>query len=387
MVDQISAMDEALAEDVARRHRVVRQAAERDGLDAVLVCATEYTGFEGALFYLSGFRILHRYAYVLLPVEEPPTNIFPGEGRWVGDHAEGWVQDRVFAETPGKWIAERISERGWRRIGVYGMDLVMPVRDFVELPHDKIVRWDAEFDLARAVKSEYELGSVRESMSINEAGVFAVMRAWEPGMTEAQLMAVAEQEFVSRGTRRLTMDMVLTGPDGAALPEMRLPDETRPMAEGDMLIYGLEIAGPGGHWVEFSRPMCAGAPSEESRRMMGAYQEYHEVCRGAMRAGASARDVHRAVSKPFLERGWKLGHVTGHSIGMTMIEHPRIGEAFDVELREDMICSMHPHVISADERTCLYFQDTWHVGADRAVPLSDAPVEFYDPRAVREHAG
>ncbi|MBV8999220.1 MAG: aminopeptidase P family protein, partial [Solirubrobacterales bacterium] len=302
-------MDGRLAEDVQRRHRVVREAAERDGLDAVLVCASEYTGFEGAMFYLSGFRILHRYAYVLLPVEEPPTNIFPGEGRWVGDHAEGWVEDRAFAETPGKWVAERIRERGWRKIGVYGMDLVMPVRDFVELPADKVVRWDEGFDLARAVKSEFELDSVRESMRINEAGVFAVMRAWEPGMTEAELMAVAEREFVSRGTRRLTMDMVLTGPDGAAYPEMRLPDENRVIGQDDMVIYGLEVAGPGGHWVEFSRPMCAGEPSEESRRMMEAYVEYQDICRREMRAGATAREVHRAVSKPFLERGWKLGHV------------------------------------------------------------------------------
>ena len=377
-------MDARLAEEVDRRHRVVREAAERDGLDAVLVCATEYTGFEGAMFYLSGFRILHRYAYVLLPVEEPPTNIFPGEGRWVGDHSEGWVKDRAFADTPGKWIAERVRDRNWKRVGVYGMDLVMPVRDYVALPHEKIVRWDEGFDLARAVKSEYELESVRESMRINEAGVFAVMRAWEPGITEAELMAVAEREFVSHGTRRLTMDMVLTGPAGAALPEMRLPDERRTVSEDDMLIYGLEVAGPAGHWVEFSRPMCGGEPSEESRRMMDAYREYHEICRSAMRAGATAREVHRAVSKPFLDQGWKLGHVTGHSIGMTMIEHPRIGEALDVELRENMVCSMHPHVISADERTCLYFQDTWHVRGDGAEPLSQAPVEFYDPRTVRE---
>jgi len=359
---------------------VIREAAARDGLDAVLVCATEYTGFEGAMFYLSGFRILHRYAYVLLPLDEPPTNIFPGEGRWVGDHAEGWVEDRVFAETPGKWISQRIRERGWNRVGVYGMDLVMTVRDYVELPHDRVLRWDEGFDLARAVKSDAELESVRESMRINEAGVFAVMDAWGPGVTEAQLMAAAEEAFVRRGTRRLTMDMVLTGADGAALPEMRLPDETRRVAEDDMLIYGLEVAGPGGHWVEFSRPMCAGEPSDESKRMMDAYREYHEICRREMHAGATARAVHRAVSKPFTDRGWKLGHVTGHSIGMTMIEHPRIGEPFDVELREDMVCSMHPHVISTDERTCLYFQDTWHVQADGAVPLSDVPVDFFDPR-------
>jgi Xaa-Pro aminopeptidase len=375
-----------LDEEVERRFRIIREAAEHDGLDAVLVCATEYTGFEGAMFYVSGFRILHRYAYVLLPLDEPPTNIFPGEGRWVGDHSEGWVEDRVFAETPGKWIAGRIDERGWKRVGVYGMDLVMPVRDYVELPHKKVVRWDEGFDLARAVKSKAELQSVRESMRINEAGVFAVMEAWEPGISEAELMAVAEQAFVSRGTRRLTMDMVLTGPHGAALPEMRLPDENRRIAEDDMLIYGLEIAGPGGHWVEFSRPICGGEASEESRRMMEAYREYHELCRSAMYPGATAREVHRTVSKPFLKRGWKLGHVTGHSIGMTMIEHPRIGEAFDVELREGMICSMHPHVISADERTCLYFQDTWHVQADGAVPLSDIPVDFFDPRSRSPHS-
>jgi Xaa-Pro aminopeptidase len=371
-----------VAGEVERRYRLIREAAARDGLDAVLVCASEYTGFEGAMFYVSGFRILHRYAYVLLPVDEPPTNIFPGEGRWVGDHAEGWVEDRVFAETPGKWIAQRIRERGWDRVGVYGLDLVMPVRDYVALPSERMVRWDEEFDYARASKSEGELDSVRESVAINEAGVLAVADAWEPGKTEAELMAVAEQTFVSRGTRRLTMDMVLTGPDGAAVPEMRLPDEKRRVAAGDMLIYGLEVAGPGGHWAEVSRPICGGEPSAESKRMMEAYREYHAICASEMRAGASAREVHRAVARPFLERGWKLGHVTGHSIGMTMIEHPRIGDAFDVELKADMVCSMHPHVISGDERTCLYFQDTWHVQADRAVALSRLPVDFLDPRAA-----
>jgi Xaa-Pro dipeptidase len=371
-------------EEVERRWRLVRQAAERDGLDAVLVCASEYTGFEGAMFYLSGFRILHRYAYVLLPLDEPPTNVFPGEGRWVGEHGEGWVEDRVFADTPGAWIADRIRDRGWKRVGVHGMDLVMTVRDFQALPHDRLVKWDEGFDLARAVKSQAELESVRESMRINEAGVFAVIAAWEPGRTEAELMAVAEEAFVSRGTRRQTMDMVLSGPRGAALPEMRLPDERRRIERDDMLVYGLEVAGPGGHWVEFSRPMCGGEPSDESKRMMEAYREYHEICRKAMHAGATAREVHRAVSQPFLDRGWKLGHVTGHSIGMTMIEHPRIGEAFDVPLREDMVCSMHPHVISADERTCLYFQDTWHVQAGGAVPFSDVALDFFDPAAVRD---
>ena len=56
-----------------------------------------------------------------------------------------------------------------------------------------------------------------------------------------------------------------------------------------------------------------------------------------MKAGNTAHDVHMAVSKGFLDRGFKLGHVTGHSIGMTMIEFPRIGEGNEFVLRENMV--------------------------------------------------
>src|SRR5262249_41652295 len=84
--------------DIERRYRVVREAAARDGLDAVVVCGSEYTGFEGAVRYLSGFRILHRYAYVVLPLEGEPAVVFPREARWVGDHSESWIEDSIFAE-------------------------------------------------------------------------------------------------------------------------------------------------------------------------------------------------------------------------------------------------------------------------------------------------
>lgn len=370
-------------QEFEQRHERIREAARAADLDAVIVAGSEYTGFEGAVFYLSGFRILHRYAYVLLPVDGEPTSIFPGEARWVGDHSEGVIAERVFAPTPGGWMADRIRDRGWRRVGIHGSDYVMPVRDWRALEGGaaELVPFDEQFDLARAVKSPAELESVRESMRVNEAGFRAVLAAWAPGRTEMELMAAAEEAFVARGTGRLTMDMVLTGPDGAAYPEMRHP-QPRPVEHGDMLLYGLEVAGHGGHWVELSRPICDGDPSAETLRMLDAYRAYHEIARTALRAGATAHDVHRAVSKPFRDQDWSLGHVTGHSIGMTMIEHPRVGEGYDVELRQDMVVSMHPHVISADERTCLYFQDTWHVTADGGVPFSDVPVQVFVPDAA-----
>jgi hypothetical protein len=29
----------------------------------------------------------------------------------VGDHAWGLVEDRIFADTPGRWLAQRVRER------------------------------------------------------------------------------------------------------------------------------------------------------------------------------------------------------------------------------------------------------------------------------------
>ena len=116
--------------EVERRYANVRAALERDGLDAALVCGSEYTGFEGAVTYLSGFQIVHRYAYVLLPREGEPSIVFPSEARYVGEHGTSWIEDQVFADRPGDWLADRL--RG-KRVGVYGLDYVMAARDYAAL--------------------------------------------------------------------------------------------------------------------------------------------------------------------------------------------------------------------------------------------------------------
>jgi len=352
-------------DDVARRYANVRGALERDGLDAVVVCGSEYTGFEGAVTYMSGFTIVHRYAYVLLPREGEPVIIFPSEARYVGEHGDAWIDEQVFVDRPGEWLADRL--RG-QRVGVYGLDYVMPVRDFAVLDRAaELVPWDVEFDLARAVKSDSELESVRESVRINVEGFHAFLDAYAPGKTAAEVLAPAERLFVERGCGRLTMNMVLVGAEFALA--------RNDTVLGDFCIPSLEIAGPGGHWVEVSRAI--GTPTAEVARMLEAYREYYETVRQALTPGATAHDVHRAVSKGFTERGYHLGHVTGHSIGMTMIEFPKIGEGVETELAENMVFSMHPHAIAADGRECLYMQDTWLVTPEGGEPLAGLELKVF----------
>jgi Xaa-Pro dipeptidase len=352
-------------DELARRHANVRAALERDGLDAAIVSGSEYSGFEGAVSYLSGFVIVHRYAYVLVPREGDPLIVFPSEARYVGEHGTAAIE-QVFADHPGAWLADRL---GGQRVGVYGLDYVMTVRDYRALAEAcEVLHWEEQFDLARAVKSEAELASVRDSVRINTGGFEIFLQEYEPGRRAAEVMAACERYFVEQGCGRLTMNMVLKGPEFLLARDEPL---------GDFVLPSLEIAGPGGHWVEVSRAI--GEPSGEVARMLEAYEEYFEAAKEAFRPGATAHDVHRAVARGFTERGYTLGHVTGHSIGMTMIEHPKIGEGVETELAENMVFSMHPHAISADGQECLYMQDTWLVTASGGEPLAGLPMKIYMP--------
>src|SRR5258708_28418370 len=116
-------------------------------------------------------------------------------------------------------------------------------------------------------------------------------RARRRASTAAEVLAPAEKLFVERGCCRETMNMVLVGAEFAlARSETVL---------GDFCVPSLEIAGPGGHWVEVSRAI--GAPSAEVQTMLEAYEEYYETAKDALKSGATAHDVHRMVSKGFTD--------------------------------------------------------------------------------------
>ncbi len=365
-----------LAVELERRHANMRAAMEEHGLDALIVSGNEYSGFEGAVTYMSGFQIVHRYAYVVLPRDGDPYVVFPTEARYVGEHGMTPLE-QVFHSCPGELIAGRAADGAWKRVGVYGLDFIMTVRDYQALAGVDLVSFDVEFDLARAVKSEAELESVRDSVRINTRGFEIWAGAYAPGKTAAEVMAAAEEWFVAEGCGRLTMNMVLTGTDTFARPEFKIARSTEVL--GKFVLPSLEVAGPGMHWVEVSRAVRAAdtTPSDETERMMEGYLEYFDAARTAMRAGATCHDVHVAVSRGFADRGYHLGHVTGHSIGMTMIEFPKIGEGSDVELKENMVLSMHPHAIAANGEDCLYMQDTWLVTREGGVPLAGLPMEIW----------
>ena len=357
---------------------------QKEGVDALIVCGNQYAGFEGAVFYMSGFEIVHRYVYVVIPLEGEPTLVFPREARWIGDKAKPWVKDQVWPDVPGQWIRQRAEEKKWRRIGVYGMNFVMAVRDYRELAQSslELVPFDFQFDMARAVKSEEELAEVRDAMDIIVDGFWALVDNYEPGKTEAEIMAPAVERFFARGAGPRMMNIVLSGSDGGAEAHFKVPGLRR-VGNDDLMLYSLEITGAGGYWVEFSRPLLRGKPNPTTQRMAEAYPHALDEARKLMRGGELASSVHRVIADTFAQHGFKLGHLSGHSIGTTMIEHPAIGATSEIPLEENMIFSLHPQVVDHDGKVCLYTQDTYRIGKKEGECLADVPWQFFSGQESR----
>ena len=100
-----------LAAELERRYANTRAAMAQHDLDALIVSGSEYSGFEGGVTYLSGFQIVHRYAYVIVPADGEPFIVFPTEARYVGEHGTTALE-QVFADRPGAEIAARATRRG-----------------------------------------------------------------------------------------------------------------------------------------------------------------------------------------------------------------------------------------------------------------------------------
>ena len=100
-----------LAAELERRHANVRAAMEEHELDALIVSGSEYSGFEGAVTYLSGFQIVHRYAYVVAPgATATRSSSSPSEARYVGEHGTTPLE-QVFHPRPGR-AHRRAGPRG-----------------------------------------------------------------------------------------------------------------------------------------------------------------------------------------------------------------------------------------------------------------------------------
>jgi Xaa-Pro aminopeptidase len=172
----------------------------------------------------------------------------------------------------------------------------------------------------------------------------------DAGVRECEVLAEAMHSLYTNGMEVPQCNLIVTSGDGTA-PLRRFASDKK-IHWGELVF--LDLGGCfNGYFSDFTRTVIFGKPSEQQKRIYKAVYEMMNEIKRTMRPGKTNSDVNQAARKVVIDQGFK-GHdylgLLGHSIGVTGLTYPIVGEIAavgsekEVVLKPGMIFSMEPGI-------------------------------------------
>jgi Xaa-Pro dipeptidase len=382
--------DRFSAAEMERRYALARGLMDEHDLDALVLFGNSGVNRhnQANVFWLSNHLDLH-HCYLVLP-RDGEASLFVGLANHVPNARE--VSDIPVIEWGGYRPAERVAARlgGARRVGLVGInatfEMGMPYAHWHELDRQvpELVDVTREFQRLRLVKSDEEVEWLRRAAGLSDLAMRALRDGARPGMTEYELVAVAEDAYRRRGGQAhitFLRSMPMDAPTGC-LPAQN--PSARRLEPGDVIITEFS-ASYWGYSGQIHRPVFVGAePTAEWQRLFEVALEAYRRLAGAVRAGASEADAIEAAAV-IPDAGYgiydDLLHGYGVDILPPLIDRSRLkpsgsepqspGHPFEA----GMAVVLQPNPITPDERMGLQLGALTIVREDGAECLHEIPFE------------
>jgi Xaa-Pro aminopeptidase len=373
--------------ELERRYAHARGLMDERDLDALVVFGNSGVNRanQANVFWLSNHLDLH-HCYLVVP-REGAAALFVGLANHVPNARE--VSDVPVIEWGGYRPAEKVAQRvqGARRAGIVGVNakfgVGMPYEHYLALREQvpELVDVTAEFQRLRLVKSDEEIEWLRRAARLTDLAMLALTEDARPGMTEVELVALAEGAYrVEGGSPRITFlrSMPMDEPTGC-VPAQN-PSQRR-IGRGDVIITELS-ASYWGYTGQIHRPLFVGAePAPEWQRLFDAAKQAYEGIASALRHGGAESDLVRAA-EPIRAAGYTIFDDLVHGYGVDILpplidrtgfEHPA-GDG-RARFERGMAVVIQPNPITPDERMGLQLGALTVVTDDGAEPLHEVPLE------------
>ena len=387
--------DRFSAAETARRFGLARDLMREHDLQALVLFGNSGVsrGNMANAFWLSNHLDLH-HCYVVVPLEESQeTALYTGLTNHVPNARE--VSEIPVIEwgsyNPAAKVVERLrslgAERG--RVGLVGVNakfsMGMPYAHHEhlrrELPGLEPVDVTAQYQRLRAIKSEEEVEWLRKAAALTDQGMRALAEGARPGMTDVELVALAEGAYRPDGGIPRIMflrSMPMDAPNGC-LPAQN-PSRRR-IERGDVIITEFS-ASYWGYTGQIQRPVFVAAePTAEWLRMLDVAKEAFDAIVGVMRAGSTEAEV-MAAAEPIREAGYLIYDDLVHGYGVDIMPpivdreqfaHPPAGAGATFEA--NMAIVVQPNPITPDERAGLQLGELTIVRESGAESLHSLPFE------------
>lgn len=225
-------------------------------------------------------------------------------------------------------------------IGVEASSLPTAVADVVRAAGGVLVPVDELVVAARRVKLPVELDAIRRASHLSDVVQQAVKELAQPGMSEAEVAAQAQAVMAKEAGRRVPALLTVTTGEATATGGWEATD--RVIRPGDLVLCDTS-PWIDGHWSDSANAVVAGEPpSAEQRQIFDRVRRALELAIELCRPGALACDVDTAVRAELADLGPAYPHHTGHGIGASWSEPPRITPYERIPLEEGMVLAVEP---------------------------------------------
>ena len=197
---------------------------------------------------------------------------------------------------------------------------------------------------------------MRAAIEITDAGQAAARAALRGGATELELWTETRAAMERHAGSRLPVlaDFVT----GERTAEIGGPPTARAVGDGDLLLVDL-VPRLGAYWADSCATVALGEPPDAAKAAHAAALSALESAKAAIRPGVRAGDVDRAARAPMEALGG-YPHHTGHGLGVTVHEAPRIIPGSEAELAEGMVLALEPGA----------YGDGWGVRVEQVVVVT-----------------
>lgn len=196
------------------------------------------------------------------------------------------------------------------------------------------------FRRQRAIKTEAEIGLLREAALTASAGQKAFLSATRAGMSELELFAAIRLAMETRAGERLPVTGDLISGRERTSQFMGWPCN-RILETGDPLICDLapRVAG---YWGDSCASAMIGTPSAGFVKLFEAARAALDLAIETIRPGLAIDALDQSLQAVITRHGYSYAHHSGHSIGTGVHEWPRLVSYEREALKEDMVIMVEP---------------------------------------------
>ena len=372
--------------DYEYKERVARAAKilQREGLDALIVNGNEADYANPR--YFSGFWPLFERAGVAISAAGEAALMVGPESAIFG--ADRNKLDKIFvlkayregADPSYPELQADTFDDVFKAIGVTGKKIRIGIASFLDtsvtiynaireaFPEAELVDAGKVMVELRSIKSENELACLREGYRIADLATQQVMKEIKPGMTELQMVGVAQRVVYENGAEYEGLPMYVFSEASTRHAISR--SSYRVFEKNDIVQLNLS-AKIDGYSAAIGYPICLGKLEGERRDIVQFCREAHAWTEKQVKAGVWAADIAKNFYKYFVDNGFEKNFVYGplHGTGIIEVEAPWCETSSDYYLKENMCYQVDTYISG----------DTFGVRWEKGIAVKEGGYEMLSP--------